>query len=87
MLCGTHRQLNLTADLVFDSNGVSLHLSDNGIGFDIEKSHEGLGLQGIRERAETMGGNLVISSEQGKGTSISIDLPIDSGVHRHEEIS
>ncbi len=63
--------------LTFDIHGVSLHLRDNGTGFDTGKKCEGLGLQGIRERAETMGGKLAISSEKGKGTSISIVLPTD----------
>lgn len=73
--------------LTFDVHEVRLRLRDNGIGFDPEKAHEGFGLQGIRERAETMGAKLTISSEIGKGTSISIILPIESGRDSHEEIS
>ncbi|MEI9866369.1 MAG: GAF domain-containing protein, partial [Limisphaerales bacterium] len=65
--------------LAFDHQGVSLHLRDNGIGFDPEARHDGFGLQGIRERAETMGGQFAILSEKGKGSSISIVLPIHSG--------
>lgn len=72
--------------LAFDNQGVSLHLRDNGIGFDPEGRHEGFGLQGIRERAETMGGQLAILSKSGKGTSISIILPVDSGSQNHEQI-
>jgi PAS domain S-box-containing protein len=75
------------ARVSFDSRGVSLHLRDNGLGFDPEGQYEGLGLQGIRERAETMGGQLAIQSEKGKGTSISIVLPMDSGIQSHEQIS
>jgi PAS domain S-box-containing protein len=73
--------------LTFDIHTVSLHLRDNGIGFDTGKKHEGLGLQGIRERAESMGGKLAILSEKGKGASISIALRIDSGIQSHEPIS
>lgn len=73
--------------LTFDIHTVSLHLHDNGIGFDTEKKHEGLGLQGIRERAETMGGKLGILSKKGKGTSISIVLRINAGIQSHEQIS
>ncbi len=65
------------ARLSFESREVSLHLRDNGIGFDPAQRHEGFGLQGIRERAETMGGRLTILSEKGKGASISIALPIE----------
>ena len=61
--------------LSFGGREVGLHLRDNGIGFDPEGQHEGFGLQGIRERAETMGGRLAILSEKHRGTSISIILP------------
>jgi signal transduction histidine kinase len=55
-------------------------LRDNGIGFDPEGQHEGFGLQGIRERAETMAGTLAIQSEKGRGVSVSIVLPVDPKV-------
>jgi len=72
--------------LTFDVHEVRLRLRDNGIGFDTEKAHEGFGLQGIRERVETMCAKLIISSEIGKGTSISIILPMESGEKSNEEI-
>jgi signal transduction histidine kinase len=49
---------------------------DNGCGFDPAESHEGFGLQGIRERTESMGGKFTIVSAKGQGASISIVLPI-----------
>lgn len=70
--------------LCFDGREVGLHLRDNGIGFDTESRHEGFGLQGIRERAEVMGGQLAILSEKGRGASISIVLPVDSGTQNNE---
>jgi PAS domain S-box-containing protein len=73
--------------LSFCSNEVSLHLRDNGIGFDPDGQHEGFGLLGIRERAETMAGKLAILSEKGRGASISIVLPFDSGIQNHESIT
>ena len=66
--------------LSFGGREVSLHLRDNGIGFDPEGQHEGFGLQGIRERAETMAGTLAIQSEKGRGVSVSIVLPVDPRV-------
>jgi signal transduction histidine kinase len=61
--------------LIFDEHEISLHLRDNGCGFDPVENHEGFGLQGIRERTESMGGNISILSGKGKGTSISVVLP------------
>jgi PAS domain S-box-containing protein len=67
--------------LVFDSREIRLNLRDNGRGFDPTKRYEGFGLQGMRERAESMGGQLSIQSAKGHGTVISINLPVanDSG--------
>ncbi len=62
--------------LVFDSSEIRLELRDNGCGFNPQRKHEGFGLQGMRERAEGMGGRLTIQSAAGKGTAISIVLPV-----------
>src|SRR5712671_503206 len=61
--------------LGFDSREIRLELRDNGCGFNPQRKHEGFGLQGMRERAEGMGGRLTIQSAAGKGTAISIVLP------------
>jgi len=66
------------AQLIFDSREVRLNLRDNGHGFDPAKNHEGFGLQGMRERAEEMGGQFLIESSEGNGTVISIILPLTS---------
>jgi signal transduction histidine kinase len=73
--------------LCFCGREVSLHLRDNGIGFDPEGQHEGFGLQGIRERVETMAGKLAIQSEKDRGVSISIVLPVDPKGQNYEPIS
>jgi PAS domain S-box-containing protein len=62
--------------LLYDASEISLHLRDNGCGFDPMERHEGFGLQGIRERTESMGGKFTIVSVKGQGASISIVLPI-----------
>jgi PAS domain S-box-containing protein len=65
----------------FSRNTVSVHIGDDGIGFDTEEmiklkdGHRGLGLLGMRERIEFMGGQLNIKSRPGKGTKIDIDIP------------
>ena len=64
--------------LVFDSREIRLNLRDDGCGFDPKRRQEGFGLKGMRERAEGMGGHLSIESANGKGTMISIALPLAS---------
>jgi signal transduction histidine kinase len=73
--------------LSFGGREISLHLRDNGIGFDPEGQHEGFGLQGIRERSETMAGKLAIQSEKDRGVSISIVLPVDPKGQSYEPIN
>jgi len=72
------RATEFNAELIFDSCDVRLNLRDNGNGFDPTKKHEGFGLQGIRERAEEMGGRFSIESSEGNGTAIAIILPLSS---------
>ncbi len=50
---------------------------DNGIGFDTSKTDAGhYGLLGMRERARLAGGKLEVQSEAGKGTLLTLRLPI-----------
>jgi len=57
---------------------------DNGIGFipqamlQDENNPRGLGLLGMRERAEQCGGELEIISQPGKGTRIRIRIPLEA---------
>ena len=62
--------------LAFDSREIRLEMRDDGCGFDPRRRHEGFGLQGMRERAEGMGGQISIHSGEGKGTVISMVLPL-----------
>jgi two-component system sensor histidine kinase NreB len=42
---------------------------------DLSDRGSGLGLIGMRERAEALGGTLSITSEPGKGSSITVTVP------------
>ena len=64
--------------LVFETSEILLDFRDNGRGFDPAKGHEGFGIRGIRERVNEMGGRFTIQSAEGKGTVISILLPLKS---------
>jgi len=52
-------------------------VEDNGIGFDPLTVMQGnrLGLFGIRERAEMLGGSLIIESSPGNGCTILVEVP------------
>jgi two-component system sensor kinase len=51
-------------------------IEDDGRGFKMSAAHNRLGLYGIRERAELLGGKLTIESGEGKGTSLFVEIPV-----------
>ncbi|GII02790.1 two-component sensor histidine kinase [Planobispora takensis] len=52
-------------------------VQDNGCGFSgKESASSGMGLRSMRERAELLGGSVVVSSEPGKGTSVEFHVPM-----------
>jgi signal transduction histidine kinase len=73
----THVDLRLWRD------GKMVHglLRDDGVGFVVEQvvgqtGPRGLGLLGIQERLEALGGALQITSTPGQGTTLQITLPV-----------
>ena len=61
---------------VFDPQTLRLELRDDGCGFDPAKRYDGFGLVGIRERVESMGGELTVQSAPENGTAIFVVLPL-----------
>src|SRR2546425_7432560 len=60
-----------------------LHVTDDGIGFDLVKAarhKKSVGLLSMRERAELIGGSLQIQSTPGKGTAVTLLLPVENKV-------
>ena len=63
---------------------VLLEIRDNGKGITEEhiSSPMSLGLMGIRERAHSWGGEVQIKGVQGKGTNITVSIPLKRGETR-----
>ena len=59
-----------------DPTTVHLTVRDNGDGFDPGAQSGGFGLLGIRERTELLNGELQVNSTPGKGTILSVRLPV-----------
>lgn len=66
------------ADLSLARRGrlLQLHVSDNGSGFDTSRAAPNghVGLQGMRERAQLVGGSLVVDSGGDRGTSVVFEV-------------
>lgn len=54
---------------------IHMLIQDDGVGFTLAGSKHNFGLQTMRERAESVGGSLIITSNQGRGTQIECYLP------------
>jgi signal transduction histidine kinase len=59
-------------------SGIGLRVSDRGAGFDPASVGCGspIGLRNMSDRVESVGGSLDVSSEPGKGTKISVSIPL-----------
>lgn len=59
---------------------IILHIKDDGKGFDISASSQKrtLGILGMKERSLGMGGEYIIESYPGKGTSVRVTIPIEA---------
>ncbi|PYL78528.1 MAG: hypothetical protein DMF26_00440 [Verrucomicrobia bacterium] len=66
---------NFETRLSYKARELCLELRDDGEGFKVKERHDGVGLTGMRERVEQMGGELKIISSRGKGTKITVVLP------------
>ena len=57
---------------------LTLSVEDDGRGFDLRELPEsaGLGVAGMRERAERIGGVLEIMSRPGEGTRVRLKVPV-----------
>jgi signal transduction histidine kinase len=75
---------NVRVELGFNLDGVSLRITDDGIGFDPNstKPKVGLGLVGMSERLRLVGGRLSITSEHLRGAEVLAEVPLSAVANR-----
>jgi signal transduction histidine kinase len=62
-----------------DDRRISLSVTDDGAGFDPDAVPRGhLGLIGMRQRVELVGGELQVQSQHGEGTTVQASVPVES---------
>jgi len=74
---GTNQQIRV----FMDGDLLSLEISDRGPGFVVQPSatlNGHLGLAGMRERVESLGGSFSVKSEIGKGTQVTARLSLQA---------
>lgn len=66
--------------LAFGERELRLTICDNGCGFEQAPKTSGFGLRGMAERVESMGGQFSIQSAIGKGTTLSVNIPLPTSI-------
>ena len=78
--CRHSRSDRIRVELAQRDGRICLDVRDWGVGFSLAAVEEHrFGLQGIRERVRLLDGRVVIESAPGKGTHISVELPLVGG--------
>jgi signal transduction histidine kinase len=65
-----------------EPGGIACSIKDDGVGFEGEsrvESENGLGIVGMRERVESLGGALEIRSRPAHGTEVRAFVPVEEG--------
>lgn len=74
----------VSVTLVYQNQELVLRIKDNGQGFDASAvldaraAYESLGLLGMRERLENLGGRLSVITRPGQGTTLAAHIPSES---------
>ena len=71
-----------TVDIDRDAQAVVLRVRDDGRGFSLAEPRkpESLGLMGLRERVRLLKGSMTIDSAPGRGTRITVHIPVQNPV-------
>jgi signal transduction histidine kinase len=64
--------------LSYKNGNLVMKISDEGVGFDTNQPHRGLGLINMQERGQMLGGEVVIDSKPGKGTRVTAKVKLSS---------
>ena len=61
-----------------ENDKLVIKIEDNGKGFDTGVNSGGVGLQNLKNRSKMINADLLIKSEQGKGTIVIVSIKTDS---------
>jgi signal transduction histidine kinase len=75
--CARHANASqVEVTVIRDPDRLRLSIADDGIGFDVSRPRDGLGLVGIQERIRELNGFVSMQSTHGGGTRLAMSLPL-----------
>jgi signal transduction histidine kinase len=77
----------VTIELTYGSNEISLTISDDGDGFAVNDRQHGYGLISMQERATALGGTLTIASTAEQGTTVFCTVPVREDIDNDKELT
>ena len=82
---------NATINVECDANECRLQIEDDGKGFNVSKvtqvesSGRGAGLFTMKERVKLVGGNCHVESQAGRGTKVTVQVPLSTDLSHEED--
>ena len=73
---------SVTLRLSFAADQLNIQVQDNGVGFNVSRAlsdaafSDSMGLLGMKQRIESLGGEFQVESQEGTGTSVVLQLPL-----------
>jgi signal transduction histidine kinase len=70
----------MLVELTYSGDVILLKVADCGVGFNHSARHSGIGLTTMRERLRIFGGDLIVESMEGKGTTVIAKVKLEKSL-------
>jgi signal transduction histidine kinase len=74
-ICRYAQATEVKLEIITTHTGLILIIKDNGVGFDLNQNISGFGLQSMRDRTMSLGGELKIEASPSQGCTIVANIP------------
>ena len=68
----------ITLQIFYEPDQLSVHVEDDGEGFDLKLIKEGNGLGNIRSRIDYLGGQILWQTAPQQGTAVILSVPLQN---------
>lgn len=75
-ICKYANPTEVYLELLTTSADLYLRVQDNGVGFELNQTTKGFGLQSMRDRTEALGGNFHVETSVGNGCKIEVFISL-----------